>query len=117
MRLRFFDHFGREAMGQVKLADHDLDVDSEIVFFAENFDDAAPRILRGAGPVGDFHVDDYAFEILPVGVDCGFVAYDSVERLLALWPCVPVVALDVDPARQPQGHGGTRIAGSPSPAE
>jgi hypothetical protein len=53
----------------VKLADHDLDVDAEIVFFAENFDDAAARILRGAGPVGDFYIDDYAFQILPVGVD------------------------------------------------
>ena len=60
-RLRFFDHFGREAVGQVKLADHDLDVDSEVVFFAENFDDAAARLLRGAWPVGDFHVDYYAF--------------------------------------------------------
>ncbi len=31
--LRFFDYFGREAVGQVKFADHDLDVDAEIVFF------------------------------------------------------------------------------------
>ena len=54
--LRFFDDFGREAVGQVKFADHDLDVDSEVVFFAENFDDAAARLLRGAGPVGDFYV-------------------------------------------------------------
>jgi hypothetical protein len=54
--LRFFDDFGREAVGQVKLADHDLDVDSEVVFFAENFDDAAARLLRGARPVGDFYV-------------------------------------------------------------
>src|SRR5208337_4265432 len=81
--LGFCDHFGREAMGQVKLADHDLDVDSEVVFFAENFDDASARILRGAGPVGDFHVDYYALEILPVGVDCGFVAYYTIDRLFA----------------------------------
>ena len=32
--LGFFDHFGREAVGQVKLADHDLDVDSEVAFVA-----------------------------------------------------------------------------------
>ena len=43
--LRFFDHCGREAVGQVKLADHDLDVDAEVVFFAENFDDAAARAV------------------------------------------------------------------------
>src|SRR5208337_4233847 len=60
-RLRFFDNLGREAVGQVKLADHDLDVDSEIVFFAEDFYNAAARLLRRAGPVGDFHVNDYAF--------------------------------------------------------
>ena len=52
----------------MKFADHDLDVDPEVVFFAENFDDAAARILRGAGPVGDFYVDYYAFQIFPVGV-------------------------------------------------
>src|ERR1017187_904087 len=58
--LGFFDYFGREAMGQVKLADHDLDVDSEVVFFAEKFDHAAARFLRGAWPVGDFHVYYYS---------------------------------------------------------
>ena len=59
--LGFFYYFGREAVGQVKLADHDLYIDSEVVFFAEDFDDAAARLLRGAWPVGDFHVYDYAF--------------------------------------------------------
>src|ERR1019366_624149 len=39
--LGFFDHLRREAMRQVKLADHDLDVDAEIFFFAENFDHAS----------------------------------------------------------------------------
>ena len=35
-----------------------------------------PRgFLRGARPVGDFYIDDYAIEILPVGVDRGFFAY------------------------------------------
>ena len=32
--LGFFDHFGREAVGQVKFADDDFDVDAEVVFFA-----------------------------------------------------------------------------------
>jgi len=60
------------------LADHDFDVDAEVVFCAENFDDASAWLLRGAGPVGDFYVDDYAFQILPVGVDLCFVTDDSV---------------------------------------
>src|ERR1019366_8875220 len=59
-RLRFFDDFERKAVGHVKLANHDFDVDAEIVFLAQDFDDAAARVLGGAGPVGDFYVDDYA---------------------------------------------------------
>ena len=77
--LGFLDHFGREAVGEVKLADHDFDVDSEVVFFAQNLDHAAARLLRGAWPVGDFYVDDYAFQILPVGVDRGFFADDAIS--------------------------------------
>src|SRR6266404_444373 len=80
--LGFFDHVGREAVGQVKLADHDLDVDSEVASFAEDFHDAATGLLRGAWPVGDFYVYYYAFEILRVGVDCGFFADHPVDRLL-----------------------------------
>ena len=72
--LGFFDHSGRKAVGQVKFADDDFDVDAEVVLFAENFDNAAARILRGAGPVGDFHVHYDAFEVLLAGVDGGFVA-------------------------------------------
>ena len=88
-----FDDLGREAVRQVKFADHDFDVDTEIVFFAENFDDSAARVLGGAGPVGDFDVDDYAFEILPVGVtaacspitrstDCFFLRLRNLGRRL-----------------------------------
>ncbi len=66
------------------LADHDFDVDAEVVFCAENFDDASAWLLRGAGPVGDFYVDDYAFQILPVGVDLCFVTDDSVWGFLFL---------------------------------
>src|SRR5882762_11316086 len=80
--LRLFDHFGREAVGQVKLADHDLDVDSEVAFFAEDFYNAATGLLRGAWPVGDFYVYYYAFQILRIGVDFGFVADHPVDRLL-----------------------------------
>ena len=77
-RLRFFYHRRREAVGQVKLADHDLDVDSEVVLFAENLDYTAARALSGARPVGDFHVYGQAFQILPVGVDFGLIADDAV---------------------------------------
>ena len=50
-------------MRQVEFADRDLDVDAEVIFAAEDFGDAAAGILRGARPVGDFYVDDDAFEV------------------------------------------------------
>ena len=34
---------------QMEFADHDFDVDAEIVFAAEDFDDAAARVLSGLG--------------------------------------------------------------------
>ena len=49
--LGFFQHLCRKAVRQVKLTDHDLDIDAEIVLVAENFDDAASGILRGRGSV------------------------------------------------------------------
>src|SRR5205807_3563657 len=83
--LGFFDHFGREAVGQVELANHDLDVDSEVAFFAENFYDATTGLLRGAWPVGDFYVYHYAFQILRGGVDCGFFADYSILGSSLVW--------------------------------
>ena len=80
--LRFFDDGGRKAVRQVELADHDLDVDSEVGFFAENFDDAAARVLGRRRPVGNFNVDNDAFKILPIGVNFGFVADDAVGGFL-----------------------------------
>ena len=104
------DHFGREAVGQVKLANHDFDIDAEVVFIAENFDDAAARVLRGAGPVGDFHVDDFAIQILPVGVDGSFGADDAVLRLLIFQACSSLLTLVSSP------RWGVRFGGSPFPA-
>ena len=82
--LRFFDYFGREAVRQVELADHDFDVDAEVGLFAENFDDASAGALGGTWPFGNFYVDYYAFEILPVGVDGSLVAYDPIVRSFPL---------------------------------
>jgi hypothetical protein len=77
-------------MGQVKLANHDFDVDSEIIFLAENLDHAATRILRGTRPVGDLHIDDHAFQILPVGMHRGFLAYHPVAGFFPLCPLWPL---------------------------
>ena len=42
--------------------------------------------MRGAGPVGDFHVHYDAFEVLLAGVDGGFVADNAVLGFFPLWP-------------------------------
>src|SRR6266850_6818054 len=66
--LRLVDYRRRKAMRQVELADHDLDIHSEIVLFAENLDDTTARILRSRRPVGDLDVDYDSVQILPVSV-------------------------------------------------
>ena len=82
--LRFVEHFGRKMMRQMEFADHDLDVDAEIVFVAQNFDHASARILRGRGPVGDLDIHDYAFEIVPFGAASGFVAKNAIHGFIFL---------------------------------
>jgi len=85
--LGFIESGRRKVMGQVKLADGDFNIDAEVVGAAENLDDASVRTARGRGPVGNFDVDDYAFEIVPALTASGFDAQDAVsgERLLR-WP-------------------------------
>ena len=59
---RFDEHVLREHMWQVVLANDDFDVYAEVVFVAEDFDNAALGRTRWRGPVGDFDVDDEAFQ-------------------------------------------------------
>ncbi len=101
-----------EAVGQVEFADHDFDVDAEIVFFAEDFDDTASRALRGAGPIGDFYVDDYPFQTLPViplkiSVASGLVADYAIWRFFPRVGFLPMSAyVNVINYR---GHRGSRF--------
>jgi hypothetical protein len=63
------DLFGEDVREMV-LADHHLDVDAEGFGVAEDFDDAAASGAVFAGEVGDFDVDDEAFEV-GVSVEIG----------------------------------------------
>ncbi len=67
----FGDDRRRKVVGQVVLADDDLDVNAEIVFVADDLDDAAAGILGGGGPVGDLAIDDETFQVFP-GTAAGF---------------------------------------------
>ena len=73
-------------MRQVELADDDLDVHAEVVFVAENLDDAAARILGRRGPVGDLHIHHQAFEIVPLAAARLF-AEDAVGVGLSALRC------------------------------
>jgi hypothetical protein len=64
----------------VEFANDDFYVYAEVIFSAEYLDYFAARALRGAWPVGDFYVYYYAFEVFDFCVNCGFFAYDSVNR-------------------------------------
>ena len=66
--------------GQMMLADHHLDVDSEGVGIAEDLDDAAARGSIGGREVGDLDIDDDTLEIAEVdGLGCsGFFAEDAI---------------------------------------
>ena len=77
--LRVFERRRGKFVRQVKFADGDFDVDAEVVLPAENFNDASARVLRGGGPVGDFNVDDDAFEIIPFRAARGFVSEYAVD--------------------------------------
>ena len=75
----------RKVVRQMKFADDDFDVDAEVVFAAEDFDDASARILRWRWPVGDFNVYHHAFEILPFGAASGFVAENTIRSILVFF--------------------------------
>ncbi len=65
--LRLLDHLGGEAVPQVMLADHDFDVDAEVVRPAEDFDHAADSRFAGLLRVfEDLDVDDHAVHLAHV---------------------------------------------------
>jgi len=72
--LRFVQHVGRETMGQMKFANDDFHIDTEIIFIAQDLNHSSPRILGGRRPVGDFDIHNHAFEIVPFGTTRGFLA-------------------------------------------
>ena len=52
----------------------------DLVEITQNFQDAAARILRCGGPVRDFYINDYAFQIVPFPVPGSFVAEHAIDR-------------------------------------
>ena len=65
-------------MWQVKLADHDFDIDAEIILVPEDFSHTPTGILRGCRPVRDLDINHNVFEISPVGTARGFFAEDAM---------------------------------------
>ncbi len=84
--LRFGQNFSRKMVREVKLANDDFDVHTEVVFVADDLDDLTAGILGGARPVGDFDVDHDVFEIVPVGAAGSFFAQHAMRTVLSMWP-------------------------------
>ena len=71
----------------MKLADDDFDIDAEVVLAAEDFEYTPARILGGRGPIRDLDINDDSLQIVPFGVEGGFVAKHAVDGfLLAIKP-------------------------------
>ena len=83
---RFVHDFRRKAMRQMKFADDDFDIDSEVVLVTQNLNHSAPRILCSRRPVGDCDIHHYTFEVVPFGAAGRLVAEDTVNRLSFLLP-------------------------------
>jgi hypothetical protein len=64
------------------LADHDLDIDAEVVRVAEDFENAAAGLSVEGGPVSDLDIHDQVFQVVRhrvrrLGV-MGVLAQDAV---------------------------------------
>jgi len=62
--LRFFQHGLRKDVADVVLADHYFHVDAEVVFIAEDFDDASPGLMSGRGELDDFYFDNDILQVV-----------------------------------------------------
>src|SRR5581483_8089756 len=103
-RFRFGEDLFGEPMQQVKLADNDFDVDTKIIFVAENLNYSPARVLGGRRPVGDLDIDDDVLEVCPVSVAGGFGAEDAVGRTR---PWSSIVGRRPAASRRSFGRSGT----------
>ena len=77
--LCLFERGGREMVRQMKFTNRDFDIDAEVIFAADNFNDSSLRNFCGRGPVGDFYIDHHAFQIAPAGGARGFIAKHAID--------------------------------------
>src|SRR5579872_2448366 len=71
-------------MRQMKLADDDFDINTEVVLVTQNLNHSASRILRCRGPVSDCDIHNNALEIVPFGAAGRFIAENAIHRLVFL---------------------------------
>ncbi len=63
-RARLFDRLGRKFVREMMLADHDLDIDAEIVLIAQNFNDTSDAVFAVLREFEHLDIDDHAVEVL-----------------------------------------------------
>ena len=103
--LRCFERRGREVMGQVKLADRDLDIDAEIILAPQNLNHPSARILRGRRPIGNLDVNHHALKIVPLHRRRSLGPEHAIDRRGL--PLSPPCLLWFPPFH-PGGHRGVR---------
>src|ERR1700722_17688875 len=81
--LRLFQCGRGKMVRQVKFADRNFDVNAEVILPAEDFEDAPTRILCGRRPIGNLHINDHAFEVIPFGLPGNFVSEHAIDGLPA----------------------------------
>src|SRR5207244_4482081 len=89
-----FQNLGRKTVGDVEFPDHDLHVDAEVAFISQNLDYAATRILSTSRPIGDLHIHDHVFQIVPFRPRRGFIPEHAMQASLAFLAPFFVGALD-----------------------
>src|SRR6478672_5944560 len=66
------------------LADHDFNIQAEIIFVAQNLDDTAAWIVRGGRPISNLDVNHNIFQVVWPGALCLFTQH-PMRALLRLF--------------------------------
>src|SRR5450432_2196315 len=84
----------------MKFANDDFDVHTKVVFVTQDFYHPATRVLGRGGPVGDFDVDDHAFEIFPGGAAGSLRTENSMDAFFLPWLLIGNLLLWIFHARR-----------------